>query len=296
MTFKINFAGLLAILVLSISVAGAAPVLVSTEWLAGRLGDEKLVIVDMSSDPMQYQRFHLPGAVYLSYRSLIRHRKKDGIPVSLDQDSFVGLLGRLGITRDYYVVIYDDMGGLNTGRFFRQLESIGHPAVSVVDGGLVQWILEGRKVTNVPTTPGRQTYVASGDGRDNEVSMDDVNRAVEKDTALVLDVRSQEEYVGDEQKRRGGHVPGARWWEWTRSVDLQRGFRWRDADALNNELAGVGADKAKPVIVYCRSGHRASQAYLTLRSLGYENVQVYSNSMNEYGRYQAARLKRGMTP
>jgi len=278
------------------STIQAAPVAVSTDWLAKHLNDDKIAVIDMSSNETQYQRFHLPNAIYLPYHALIQQRKKDRIPVRLDSDKFIALLGMLGITQDRHVVIYDDLGGLNAGRLFWELERLGHPDVSVLDGGLVKWILEGRKVTNTPVTPRPAKYIAKGTGRDNEADLEEIDQVLEKKTALILDVRSLEEYVGDEKRRSGGHVPGARWWEWTNSVDFENEFKWKKSAVLNKSLADLGIDKSRSLILYCQSGHRASQAYLTLRNLGYEKVKVYGNSMNEYERYRKSSLKRGNAP
>ena len=63
---------------------------------------------------------------------------------------------------------------------------------------------------------------------------------------------------------------------------------------LQGELSKLGVkDKTKPLIVYCRSGHRASQSYLTLRSLGYTNVKLYDGSMAEYASKRELPLKKG---
>jgi hypothetical protein len=61
------------------SSASAAPVMVTTDWLAKHLEDPNLVIVDMSSDETQYSRFHVPGASYLPYYYLVRQRKSDKV-------------------------------------------------------------------------------------------------------------------------------------------------------------------------------------------------------------------------
>ena len=46
---------------------GTGPVrLVSTEWLAGRLNDKKLVILDVQPNIHDYILEHIPGAIYLS--------------------------------------------------------------------------------------------------------------------------------------------------------------------------------------------------------------------------------------
>ncbi len=273
----------------------AAPPLVDGAALEKQLADPKLVIVDMSDDDNQYLRFHLPGAVRLPYDVLVKQRKSDKVPVRLDDAELARVLGRLGITRESRVVIYDDLGGLNAARLFWELERIGHPEVSVLDGGLVRWILDGRKVVNNAPRRAPVAYQPAVRGRSSEATLAEV-RAASQNHTLLLDVRSDEEYAGEAKKPRTGHVPGARPWPWDTAVDFDRGFVQRDAAALKKSLAQTGADPNVSVIAYCRSGHRAARTYLMLRSLGYDNVKVYANSMNEYAAVRDAPLKQGKQP
>ncbi len=276
----------------------AAPVLVDTEWLASRLGAPGLVLVDMAADATQYQRFHLPGAVYLPYEALVRQRK-DGVVLRAPDERLFRVLGALGISAESHVVVYDDIGGLQAGRLFWELERVGHARMSVLNGGLVRWILEGRKVESRPQRPQAVPYVPSGQGaRRNEASLQEVKLARDQDAALLLDVRTREEYQGDPRgKVPGGHIPGARWWPWDQSVDFGAGFRFKSRQALQQSLAAVGAgDRQQPIVTYCRTGHRAAQSYLILRSLGYENVRLYDGSMVEYERDRPAPLARGSKP
>ncbi len=291
--FKMGAVGL----ALVIGVARAEPVLVDTAWLAARLGQPDLAVVDMTGDNMQYQRFHIPGAVRLPYQALVRNRP-DGVSLRHEDAYLVRLLGQLGIGAETHVVVYDDMGGLNAGRLFWELERIGHRRVSVLDGGLVQWVLEGRKVDNIQVRPAPTEYRASAQGgRANEISHGEVRALKAGQDAVLLDVRTEQEYVGDPRDPRGGHIPGARWWPWDESVRFDAGFARKDAATLQQGLNGLGvADKQQPLAVYCRSGHRAAQSYLTLRSLGYENVRLYDGSMLEYERDRSAPLTRGRGP
>ena len=276
--------------------AQAAPVFVDTDWVAKRLDDVNVVLIDMSSDETQYQRFHLPGATYLPNYYLMRQRKKDKVAVRLPRDELQYTLGQMGVMRHQHIVLYDDMGGLNAGRMFFELESIGHPNVSVMDGGLVKWILEGRKVVNKTYQRPPTRYGDVDKARTVEATMQDVD-AAQKNKTVIIDARSQEEYTGDPKKREGGHVPGAKWWEWSDSVAMEKGFVRKDDAVLQQKLASLGAgDKKQPVIVYCHTGHRAAQTYLTLRGLGYENVRLYANSMGEYGLYRKSALVRGSKP
>jgi thiosulfate/3-mercaptopyruvate sulfurtransferase len=277
--------------------AMAAPVYVSTDWLAGKQADKNVVVVDMSASDLQYTRFHIPGAIRLPYRALVRYNKVKKYSVRISNKELVILLGKLGINHNKHVVIYDDMGGLEAAKLFWHLEQIGHPAVSVVDGGLVQWILQGRKVTNKPTKRLPVVYKASGKGLNNEATLADVLKASHKKSSSLLDVRTIEEYVGNVRKGRGGHVPGALLWQWDKSLDIANGFTRRKPQQLLAGLRKLGIDgKNKPIIAYCRSGHRAAQSYLVLRSLGFNKVRLYSNSMNEYGSIRTAPLQQGTKP
>lgn len=75
------------------------------------------------------------------------------------------------------------------------------------------------------------------------------------------------------------------------------GFTFQKADKLAASLDKSGLkDRHAPVILYCQSGHRASQSYLTLRRLGFDNVRVHTGSMLEYLLDKTAPLTRGLAP
>ncbi len=272
--------------------AQAAPVMVDGAWLKAHLNDPGLVLVDMTSDDTQYQRFHLPGAVRLPYQALVQKRR-DGVSVRIDDQRLFAILGILGIQANSHVVIYDDMGGLQAARLFWELERIGHQAVSVLDGGLVKWVLDGRKVVNKPAKPVRVSYRPMGPGRQNEADIQQVMRVVSGGGALLLDVRTEQEYTGNPRMKRSGHIPGAILWPWQQAVDFGNGFTAKDADLLAASLKKAGVTKDLPVITYCQTGHRASRAYLTLRRLGFDNVRMYDGSMSEWSRTPEAPLKTG---
>jgi phage shock protein E len=67
--------------------------------------------------------------------------------------------------------------------------------------------------------------------------------------AVLLDVRTPEEFAAE-------HVEGAR------NIPVQE---------LPTRLAELG-DKARPVVVYCRSGGRSAQAAALLRGQGFRHV------------------------
>jgi thiosulfate/3-mercaptopyruvate sulfurtransferase len=276
--------------------AGQSPLFVTTDWVAQHKDDKDVVLVDMSGDT-QYSRFHIPGAISLDYGYLVMRRKKDKVSVRVDDKTLYEVLGLTGISRDSHVVIYDDFGGLHAGRLYWELERIGHQRMSIVNGGLVSWILENRKVTNVPGKPLPVKYVPGKGGRDNEIDKAGVIAAMSDGKTTIIDVRSEDEYKGYPRFPRTGHVPGAKWMNWEDNVDIGNGYVLTKSDKLMQELVKLGVkDKQEPLVLYCNSGHRASQSYLTLRSLGFENIRLYDGSMAEYGQDKQAPLKQGMQP
>ncbi len=279
------------------TTAHASNIMVDTDWLQKHMHDANVVVVDMSSDSTQYQRFHVPGAVYLGYGNLVLQRKKDKVSLRISDQRLYKILGILGISRQSHIVIYDDMGGLNAGRLYWDLERIGHDKVSIVDGGLVKWILEGRKVDNKDVNKSPVVYAATEKNYNNEIDLMGVKKALDANQATFLDVRSKEEYLGYPKYKRTGHIPGAHLWSWDDSVAFEKGFVLKTKGQIQNSLAKIGVkDKSQPLVLYCRTGHRASQVYLTLKHLGYSNIKLYDGSMAEYSQDKTALVKQGIHP
>jgi len=264
--------------------------------LQKHLNDKNLVLIDMS-DQTQYQRFHIPGAIYLGYGNLVQKRKKDKVSLRISNQRLYKILGYIGVSRNSHVVIYDDTGGLNAGRLYWDLERIKHPRVSVVNGGLVKWILEGRKVENKYNERKAVTYLAGASTINNEINLTQIKQASQSNKQVLLDVRSREEYLGYPKYKRTGHIPGAKLWSWDDTVNFTGGFTLKKPDELMASLAKAGVKKkSQPLVVYCRSGHRAAQAYLVLKQLGFQNVLLYDGSMAEYSKDLTAPVRQGLNP
>ena len=291
---------LFAIIVLlhsSFSNAYASDVLVNTKWLKSNISNPDLVIIDMS-DETQYQRFHIQNAIQLPYR-ILNQKLKNGVSISIGSDNIVKLLGLLGITTTSHVVVYDDTGGLHASRLLWELERINHPKVSLLDGGLVKWILEGNPVTATSFQPKSKTHypLPKSFNTKTTATITDVLPASRAKDTLLIDVRSKEEYIGNVKQRRSGHIPGAKLWNWDNAINFQDQFKFKTSKELTAELSNIGLNKKnQSVILYCRSAHRASQSYVTLRTLGFIKVKIYDGSMNEYGITANAPLTKGPKP
>src|SRR5881397_3551366 len=133
-------AALAAIVVLALAclaLAGDAPLLVTPAWLAERLGRADVRVVDLSAAE-DYAKGHIPGALHLDIGET-RMQASEGVFRVPTPEEGRRLFARLGITPDTTVVLYDDEGGLHAAWLFLVLDVLGHPRVSVLDGGSQRW-------------------------------------------------------------------------------------------------------------------------------------------------------------
>ena len=271
------------------------PLLVDINWLKKNINSSSIRLIDMS-DSTQYQRFHIPGATHLPYAAINIRNKKD-VSFSVGKNQIIKILGLLGIQSKHHVVIYDDMGGLHASRLFWELEKVGHKNISLLNGGLVKWILAGNKVTADSQSIKATQYVAAKSGQNNSTDLEEILSSKFNNKNILLDVRSKEEYVGHPRYPRSGHIPGAKWLEWSEAVNFENAFKMKNQKTLKKQLQQIGISKTDtPITLYCQSAHRASHSYFTLRQLGFKNVKIYDGSMSEYSKIKSAPLIKGITP
>ena len=99
-------------------------------------------------------------------------------------------------------------------------------------------------------SPGFLKLVEDAKSRVREVGVSDTRRKVEKNEALLVDVREESEWAA-------GHARGA--------LHLGKGVIERD---IENRVP----DKSAPIILYCGGGFRSALSADNLQKMGYTNV------------------------
>lgn len=261
--------------------------LVSTDWLAERLGQPGLVVVESDEDVLLYETGHIPGSVKVDWHTELND------PVVrdyLDGEGFAALLGSKGISRDSTVVIYGDKNNWWAAYALWVFSLFGHEDVRLLDGGRDLWIAEGRELTTAPAEVTPVEYPV--------VERDDATiRAFKEDVLAhlgspLIDVRSPEEYSGErtsapaypeEGALRGGHIPTAASVPWARAAASDGTFKTRaELDAIYRDEVGLADDDE--IVAYCRIGERSSHTWFVLNHLlGFEHVRNYDGSWTEWG-------------
>jgi thiosulfate/3-mercaptopyruvate sulfurtransferase len=274
--------------------------LVTTEWLAGHLGDPGLVVAESDEDVLLYETGHIEGAVKLDWHTELND------PVTrdyVDGAGFARLMSEKGITRDSTLVLYGDRNNWWAAYALWVCTLFGHPDLRLLDGGRAKWIAEGRELTTeMPRRPRTSYPVVERDDAKFRVFRDQVTMHLGKP---LIDVRSPGEYSGEllhmpdypqEGALRGGHIPGAKSVPWSRAAAEDATFRTRkELEAIYQDEAGLrpGDD----VVVYCRIGERSSHTWFVLHHLlGYPRVRNYDGSWTEWGNSVKAPIRRGENP
>lgn len=250
--------------------------LVPPAWLQSRLGSATVRTVDLR-DAEAFASGHIPGATHLEVSDL--GRQTDGVDnVLLPPDEFADLMASHGISNGDAVIAYDDQWGLAAARLVWALNRYGHRNAAILDGGWDRWQQEdGPLETEAPPVRPGSFRAARGDGVDEDIFADFrwITDRVGPDGPVLLDTRSSAEYDR-------GHLPGAISWDWLNAVPVGEWNVSRDPDELRAEWQQLGFEPSDEVVVYCRSGMRASHTWVVLRAAGFERVRLYDGSWQEW--------------
>ena len=266
-------------------------VLVKPEWLERHVEDRAVRLVEVDVSPAAYRQGHIPGAVLWNiYQDL-----KDADYRPVDDASIEMLFSRSGITPESTVVCY----GYAPAMAFWLLKLYGHHDVRILDAPRETWAGAGRPWTTDVSVPAPTSYPLPEPDERIRADHRQVTSAIDDQTRILLDVRSDLEFTGErfwpsggmEEGGRAGHVPTAI--NLTTERILDEDGRFCDSDELRRVFAPAGLPEGAEVITYCTIGGRASTAWFALTYLlGRDGVRVYDGSWAEWGRMPAAPVTR----
>jgi thiosulfate/3-mercaptopyruvate sulfurtransferase len=258
-------------------------VLVDAEWLAARLADPTVRVVEVDVSPAAYDDWHIDGAVLWNIYSDL----KDSGYRMVERGALEALLARSGIRPDSTVVFY----GYAPAMGLWLMKLYGHLDVRILDCSRGSWRLEGHPWSRDRATPSPSGYHLGEPDRAIRASRAEVHEAIDRSSARLIDVRSAPEYRGEcfwpsgatEPDGRAGHVPTALHQPVDGLYDDRGAFR--PSSELRRVLSSIDLDGDGELITYCTIGGRAATAWFVLTCLlGRGHVRVYDGSWAEWGR------------
>lgn len=261
--------------------------LVSTEWLAARLGSDDIVILDATQHlpdagrdaRAEFENGHIPGARFLDLASFTDEQSE--VPKAVPSaEQFAERMGELGIAPGSRIVLYDDSAIKSSARAWFILDRYGEDKLAVLDGGLSKWRSEGRDLSQriVENAP---RHRAEPEATREVRTKDEIRDNLDNQDWQVVDARDTARFEGQEGSASEGHIPGAR------NVPFVRLFSedgtYKSAPDIRSEFEQAGIDLDKPIVTSCNSGMTAAVLLFGLELTGKEDVALYDGSWMEWG-------------
>ena len=255
------------------------------------LGHESLLILDLGKSET-YQQAHVPGAIRVAPADIqLGTKPAPGLLPSKEQLSL--LFGRLGLTSDTHVVVYDDDGGPWAGRMIWVLDSIGHKHYSFLNGGIHSWLAEQRPIESTVNLGTPCDFQVTDIDESVSINKGQLLKAIEGNSIQIWDARSYKEYTGEKVvSLRGGHLPGAKSYEFSNALDGENALKLRDLEDIKSELLALGINGEKMIISHCQTHRRSGLTYVLAKAFGWP-MQAYAGSWAEWGNDPSTPIETG---
>lgn len=262
--------------------------LVTTEWLAGALGADDLLVLDATytstlpgaakQDPRaEFAEGHVPGARFLDLDTLVD--ADDPLPSMLPPRAvFEARMAALGVSAKSRIVLYDNSPHHTSCRAWWVLRMYGVEA-ALLDGGIAKWKAEGRPL-EIGVTASQPGNFTAGPARARIRTLAEMKATSEQ----IVDARSLARFTGEEPDPRpdcgSGHIPGSKSLTYSKLFNPDR--TWKTLDAIRAQFVAAGIDLDKPLVATCGSGITASVLVFAAHLLGHD-AALYDGSWSEWG-------------
>lgn len=277
--------------------ANAAPMLVSTSWLAEHASDGDLVLLHVGNKA-QYDSGHVAGSRLVSLEEIALPQQPGGLSLQMaGVEQLTAWAVRNGISDRSRVIVIPHDGALQSAtRVFITLAYLGAiDRVSLLDGSFQAWKREQRAVTTaapaaapaVRFTPKLRPELIATIEQVERIALRERNggptsgpaAGTAAPDATIIDARLTRFYNGEGGGYpRAGHIPTAV------NVPLSsvstNGYL-KPLSELKTLFDAAGVDQGKPVITYCHIGQQATLLWFVATMLGLD-ARMYDGSFQEW--------------
>jgi thiosulfate/3-mercaptopyruvate sulfurtransferase len=232
----------------------------------------------------EFAAAHIPGAVFADLdrdlsAAVTAQSGRHPLPDALRLAEF---LGAAGVAADTHVVAYDQDKSMFAARLWWLLRWLGHPRVSVLNGGIAAWRAAGLPLESVVAARVARRFSVRR-ALVEPVTTAQVQQGLAQGQILLLDARAADRFAGQNETIDpiAGHVPGAR--NHPFALNLAADGRLQPAAVLTSQWRAVlGATPPTRVVAMCGSGVTACHNLLAMELAGLPGARLYAGSYSEW--------------
>ncbi|PHS10737.1 MAG: sulfurtransferase [Kordia sp.] len=193
--------------------------LVSSDWLMGNISDPDLIILDASQKENKagfktnLDTIQIANARKFDIKNNFSDTSSCYTNTLLSPEAFEIECKNLGINKTSKLVVYDNLGVYSSPRVWWMFKVMGFDNISVLDGGLPDWVVQGGATESCRKHQFLKGSFATdfqeGQVRDFEF----IKKNLKSQRALVIDARSADRFNGlIPESRKGlrrGNIPNS---------------------------------------------------------------------------------------
>ena len=265
--------------------------LVSTDCLDENLHKVKIIdaswhLVKNRNSIEEYNKEHIENAIFFDLdknSNQIKDLPHGHFLPSVNEHE--KSLSEMGILNTDRIIIYCSSDLISSCRAWFQFLYFGHEPklVSVLNGGMKKWKLEGRKVTNIKNKITSSKYTAKENKNMIKIKSQIVENIKKKDFT-VLDARSKSRFLGTEPEPRpgikSGSIEGSKSMPLTEIVNIKDNT-FLDTKKLRDIFSSSGISSSK-IVMSCGSSVSAASLALAYSLINDDYIpKIYIGSRTE---------------
>jgi thiosulfate/3-mercaptopyruvate sulfurtransferase len=266
--------------------------LVTTEWLEKNLSNKDIKILDCSwhmpntkrIGSEEFLREHIPGSIFFDIDKFSDPLGK--FPHTIPSAKlFEKLTSELGIKNTDHIIAYDSLGIFSSPRAWWMFNYFGHNKVSILDGGLVKWKMENKKLESGPSKEIIKGNFTCSVRHELLTVIDQVHKNINEDKFYLVDARSKGRFLGTDPEPRAdiksGSIPKSFNMPWSDCIDpITKCFLSKEN--LQRKFEGININKNSNIVFSCGSGVTACIVAKAFEIIDGKNFSIFDGSWTEW--------------